>query len=470
MATTGGLANNGAILRQPGVINSQNNSVALTPGQNGGMTQPTPPASHSVVTPGSTVGLIGNHTLNSTTDSQGNTTKYSAPKSNPSVLAQQQALNKLGAGLVEDGIAGPKTSAAITKYGTSGSSFNPNDTEKKSIQSSAPLTAAGQAPLVQNAGQITPTEQAFLNGQNPYSQSSQQAIGGLLNSQKLNQPYADRANEIADAAGKQISDIGRAGARGEAGYLTTGTSPVGEGNAAVLAQTTAAQQGAVSQGANMQLAGNSQALAAQGQAQSGLSSAGGQALSGQGQLLGAAQNQASRAAGQENTVFGATIPGQISGSSRTYNPLNPTGTTGTDGIIQGANNQFTYDTAGKYQAGLQNLQAADAIQNQIIGTLQGNPTLNSTPISAITNLKELLSGQTSQPGQQLLSQQIKQYIDTLGLDPATVTNIASQQRGTLGQLLDSLRQTAENKNEALNPAKVNNSTSSGSSTGANPWK
>ena len=77
------------------------------------------------------------------------------------------------------------------------------------------------------------------------------------------------------------------------------------------------------------------------------------------------------------------------------------------------------------------------------------------PVTAFTNLNELLSGQVSSGPQQLLSQQIAQYINQLGLDPATVTSIAHQQRGTLSQLLDSLRQTAQSINEAHNPANLN---------------
>lgn len=418
MSTTsiGGLSNNGATPKTPGMLNSTSNSSALSPGQFGGQTQPTPPASQNVVPQGSQVGLIGNHTLKSTVDSTGNTTNYNAPKSNPSVLAQQQALNKLGAGLVEDGIAGPKTAAAIAKY-NSGSSTPSTPTPAPTnnpTPTTAPLTAAGQAPLVQQAGQMTDAETKIQNGTN------------LQN---------DESN-LAKQIGSDKDTI--AGINSEA--IPLGFQQ-GRAQVAQLAQT---------------------------QKENALQGIIGNELTNQGQQIGLAQNQASRAAGQENTVFNATIPGQISGSARTYNPLDPAGTSGTAGIIQGANNQFTYDTAGKYQAGLQNLKAADSIQNQIISTLQSNPTLNSTPISAITNLNELLSGQTSQPGQQLLAQQIHQYITALGLDPATVTNIASQQKGTLGQLLDSLRQTAQTNNEALNPVNVNNSSNSstsGSSTG-----
>ncbi len=90
-----------------------------------------------------------------------------------------------------------------------------------------------------------------------------------------NQALTDRAQSIADTAGKKIEDVGSAAARGRAGYLTTGTTPVAEGNAAVLAQTAAQQQQAIAQGANMALTGNAQGLTASGQTASAAGAAGG---------------------------------------------------------------------------------------------------------------------------------------------------------------------------------------------------
>lgn len=177
------------------------------------------------------------------------------------------------------------------------------------------------------------------------------------------------------------------------------------------------------------------------------------------------------------TQFGvqtSPITGQpISGGSATQAAIN-------GGSIQGAQNAASTLSA-QYQTGLTNLQAANGIQNQIVSTLNANPTLNNTPVSALTNLNELLSGQVSSGPQQLLSQQIAQYISTLGLDPATVTSIASQQQGTLAQLLDSLYQTAQTKVNALNPNNIqppaptttsntnSGSTSSSTSTSGFGW-
>jgi len=135
-------------------------------------------------------------------------------------------------------------------------------------------------------------------------------------------------------------------------------------------------------------------------------------------------------------------------------------------IRAGANTagNFTAD----YQTGLANLRAADSIGQQIKNTITNNPTINSQPLSAWTNIKQLLSAQFSDPAQQLLAQQVNQYIQTLGLDENTVMNIASQQQGTLGQLLDSLRQQAAGQVESKNPQNVINNpqgTNSNVSTG-----
>lgn len=173
------------------------------------------------------------------------------------------------------------------------------------------------------------------------------------------------------------------------------------------------------------------------------------------------------------SAAGAAAPQSYSLYNQPYNPVSDTyGGGGSNGAIdrsiQAANIGTAGSFAGDYQNGLAKLRVADSIQNQVLSTLKNNPTLNNTPVSAITNLNEFLSGQSSQSGQQLLSQQVNNYIQTLGLDPASVVNIAHQQSGTLAQLLDSLRQTVQNQVNAKNPANVkSNSGSSGTSIKSN---
>lgn len=184
------------------------------------------------------------------------------------------------------------------------------------------------------------------------------------------------------------------------------------------------------------------------------------------------QQAAGIATGGAENVLGASTY-----SPTSYGLTNTSGLTGVQdagnygsGPGAAANVQSIKDLTSQYNQGLVNLKAADGIQNQIVSTLNANPTLNNQPLSAITNLNELLSGQVSSGPQQQLSQQIASYINTLGLDPASVANIAHQQQGTLADLLDSLRKTAQTQNDAKNPANLNipgasNSSNTSGSTG-----
>ena len=141
-----------------------------------------------------------------------------------------------------------------------------NDTPSKPIE--APTTSI-KLPKATNTDKSTDAPTTPKN-------SNQGYITQLADQSKArNLELANQANKIATQAGQRISDIGQQGAMAAAGYRTTGTSPVGEGNAAVINQSTAAQQQAVAQGANMQLAGVQQGLSAQGQTQSALGQAAG---------------------------------------------------------------------------------------------------------------------------------------------------------------------------------------------------
>jgi hypothetical protein len=306
-------------------------------------------------------GLVSNtansntHTVTSNPQTGATVTK---PTSNAGVLAQQQALNKLGAGLVEDGIAGPKTAAAIAKYGTgstssstgtSGSSSPTQDTnsaDKYNIYTGQPNPnyVDPNAPANTNYNSSNPASFSGLINQGANVSGNAATTGAtnyntanqsLLNATAGNQQYQDNAANIANTAGQQISDIGQIGARGEAGYLTTGTSPVGEGNSAILAQSTAAQQQAVSQGANMQLAGNAQGLTGQAQQQSGYNQVSGNALTGQGQGITGLNNAA--------TLGQPKQQGYVN-----LNPLNPDttgGGTASSAATMGAKIESDYQNA-----------------------------------------------------------------------------------------------------------------------------
>lgn len=127
-----------------------------------------------------------------------------------------------------------------------------------------------------------------------------------------------KAADIAADYGKQIADVGQHGAKFQAGQLTTGTNPVAEGNAAITAQTTAAQQQALATGEEAALQGTGQELTGQNQAAGAANMAAGQAQQGQSIEQTGLQQAGSlaqpNATAQGQTVFDPTT-GQFTGGS-----------------------------------------------------------------------------------------------------------------------------------------------------------
>lgn len=118
-----------------------------------------------------------------------------------------------------------------------------------------------------------------------------------------NIPIGQSAANIASTYGQQIANVGQQGAQFEGGQLTTGTSPVAEGNAAVTAQTTAAEQQALASGESAALQGTQQQLTAQDQAASAANQAAGQATTAQTQKLGGLESATGSVAPQQNYPF-----------------------------------------------------------------------------------------------------------------------------------------------------------------------
>ncbi len=136
--------------------------------------------------------------------------------------------------------------------------------------------------------------------------------------------------------------------------------------------------------------------------------------------------------------------------------------------MKAAGYDATRAQAGDYYSGVKALKAADSLEPAIVNTINQNG-LNKTPISAITNLKQWFSGQTSDPAQQQLSAQIASYLQQLGISPDQAAAIASQKGGTIGTLLNTLRSNFETANNA-NAHAGSTSTSSGGSTSGNTYK
>ncbi len=283
---------------------------------------------------------------------------------------------------------------------------------------------------VLQAGQTTPDERAF---QDQYVKSVAGKQFGALAPYAESGMYAGKTPEelqglitAPDLAGRSSADTGL--------YNTLGSA---YGNAA-LAGLSAAQTSAARN------------LSANSAAYSG------------------AQNQASRGANTAGTIFSSGLVSPTAQGQAAFSPLNgyqgdSSGQFGNPNDPATAANVQTYkDYYTKYNAGLGGINAAAASEPSILNTLS-QFGLNNQPVAAIANLNELISGQTSDPGQQQLATQVSNYIKQLGIDPATAVNIAHQQQGTMIDLLNNLKNIATTNNNALKTTadSLKTSTSSG---------
>ena len=123
-----------------------------------------------------------------------------------------------------------------------------------------------------------------------------QSFDNLTNAAAGNQKYADEAARIGSFYAPLISRTGQLGAAAQAGYGSTGSNVVGEGNAAIAAANANARMTALAAAEQAALAGNQQGLTAQSQmanaygaALSGANTAQGQTISGLGTAASLAQ-------------------------------------------------------------------------------------------------------------------------------------------------------------------------------------
>jgi len=247
--------------------------------------------------------------------------KSQVAKGSPSVVAQQKALNEANintpgyVAIAEDGFYGDKTKAAFQQYG-----YNPQ-TGQPNTPKTTPTATSTSAPTSTDTNYSSSNPSTFPglvntqanvsgNAANTGSENYDTANKSLLGATAGNQQYQDNATAIANAAQQKISDIGGQGAKGMTGYLSTGTSPVAEGNAQLLQNSISQQQQAVTAGANMALSGNAQGLTGQAQQQAGYNQASGNALTSQGQGITGL-----------NSAAGMAQPNATSQGQTTYNPL-----------------------------------------------------------------------------------------------------------------------------------------------------
>lgn len=191
--------------------------------------------------------------------------------------------------------------------------FDPNTGQPLQAQNSTPQTSTppvGTFPGI--VGSLVSTSQ---NG----SQNATQATTGLLQSPNQNDQISQEAKDIGTTYGQNIAKISNYG-NALAGSYTNGAglAPVSQGLAGQAEQTTAAEVQGQESAENAALAPLNQELAAQGQAQSGLASAGGiantQQQNQQSGLTSAGTLAQPSATSQGQTVFDPTT-GKFTGGS-----------------------------------------------------------------------------------------------------------------------------------------------------------
>ena len=296
------------------------------------------------------------YTHTTTTNQAGGTT--SRPTPNPSVLAQQKALNAQGAGLVEDGIAGPLTQAAIAKYGagvtkteTSGTSATPSATP---VEPPKPVSSANPAEQIQNVGQAGQQTQNEAQTQKAVEQAGAQT-----------QWEQDIKNGMAvEQANKRLQDLQNRIAEKYAN-IESQAIPLEfqQGREQALGRQFASQEAAAQQGV-------ANALTAQGQQFNAAGTQAARQATTAGQAYTGAQTQAQRGLTGQTTVLGATLPTQVSPTNVPFNPV--TGTYGEPAST-------AYGTTGLAGIGglLQQQEQGAQTQNMIGAYNQAKPLIES---------------------------------------------------------------------------------------------
>lgn len=232
----------------------------------------------------------------------GSTTTTHPAQSNPSVLAQQQALNKLGAGLVEDGIAGPKTSAAIAKYGnTTNSSSGGSQSSTGAIPTNTASDKFDRTTGQPNSGYIDPNAPKtsptdfpeFVKalgdqGGSQYNQTVQNSAHSLQDISQTNPGNSGPAYDDYQEAIKNLNDL-KAKIAGQTGGIES--QPISmqfqQGKEQALARQNASLIDAAQQAVNEKAAALGYQISGTQTQQTGLNEAGGLALSGQSTAQGA---------------------------------------------------------------------------------------------------------------------------------------------------------------------------------------
>lgn len=405
-------AMSGTTAAMPPVPQSQPHTPLTMPaivpsGKFGGMLFPQPGASLSQLLKNPMGTRAANPTQNQTTPSNSIASSMQAPQGQ-----QPQPQQPVSAPATTATALQPTMQPAVQPQGLITSLI-------QNSQIGSPMAGAAAGGLMNIGAQGSPLAQGYA------------ALGAGYGAQSI--PISQQAQDIANQFGQKYAQVGQQGAGFESGQLTTGTSPVAQGNAAITAQTTAAKQQALAQGEQAALQGIGYQLTGQQQAANAANQAAGTALTSS-QLQQGALNQAG----------GLGISGQTLLQSGLQNAAGLIPSPLLYGAFGGAGsnlapNQYLPSLAQQVQQGLMSPQDANAIASSIYGgagpamlnqSIQGGSTTPSTGGGGYSYVQGEANANAQQ---QALSQNVSQ-----GYALQNAANSANQQLGTLQNFYNQL--------------------------------
>lgn len=238
-------------------------------------------------------------------------------------------------------------------------------------------------------------------------------IGQLASTAQGNIPIGQSAADIAAKYGEQIAGVGNLGAGQVAGDLSTGTTPIGEGNAAIASNAASSRISALSAAEQAALQGTGQQLTAQGQAGTGLNNAAG--LVAPSASFPFVFNPATGTFTAPGA--GGTSTPTAGAPTLTYNPATDSQTFAKSVM----NHQIGYDDAIKALSyGSNGPNAAGQLSAAILAA-GGNPTILQTQ-SGIQSDQEVQAQAYQSAHQQatLLGNQLQDLITSFGLNPSDI--------------------------------------------------
>lgn len=304
-----------------------------------------------------------------------------------------------------------------------------------------------------------------------------------------NEQYLEGLKRYGELS-KEIADVGQKAAKAEAGYATTGTTPVAEGNAAVIARTQAAQQAALGQEQQAALTGAGLGQSQQTLEQNALATAAGLAKptpAAYGQtVFNPVTGEYSGGGGLPADVLDqyATMAanGQIS-AVPSFITSNPVLNAQLNAAAKAKNpnyNPITSAAQGNVQATIPALEtantAAEGIKNKITSFLDANPALNASDLALANAAQQWIQGkQLTDPKYQTLFNYLSEYTNTLapilgvGGDPTNLKTEIAQgfingvaSGASIKEVLNNMSQLATGKIQDLK------SGSTGGGTVSNP--